>query len=176
VRASLAAVAEPFRFDRTFALPVAPSELWSVLSATDDYTRWWPWLRVCDAAGLEPGSVARCEIRSPLPYRLRCDVHVQRVDPGRSLAATVGGDLVGPAGLEITPAPDGSRARLTWALELRAPLLSRLVPVTRPAMAWAHDVIVTAGLDQFRRRALRDRAARSTFVALSPKQKACPGG
>jgi uncharacterized protein YndB with AHSA1/START domain len=169
-------VAEPFRFDRAFTLPVPPAELWSVLSVTADYPRWWPWLRVLDAAGLQPGTTAHLEIRSPLPYRLRCDVHVDRVEPGRSLDATVSGDLVGPAGLRITPARQGSRARLAWALELRAPLLSRLVPVTRPAMAWAHDVIVTAGLDQFRRRALRDRAARSTFVAVPPKQKSCPGG
>lgn len=169
-------MAEPFRFDRAFTLPVPPAELWSVLSVTEDYTRWWPWLRVCEATGLEAGTTARCEIRSPLPYRLRCDVHVDRVEPGRALDATVSGDLVGPAELRITSLPEGSRARLSWALELRAPLLSRLVPVTRPAMAWAHDVIVTLGLDQFRRRALRDRAARSTFVALPPKQKACPGG
>ena len=169
-------MAEPFRFDRAFTLPVPPAELWSVLSVTRDYTRWWPWLRVLEASGLEAGTTARCEIRSPLPYRLRCDVHVDRVDPGRALDATVSGDLAGPAGLRITPAPGGSQARLSWALELRAPLLSRLVPITRPVMAWAHDVIVTAGLDQFRRRALHDRAARSTFEVLPPKQKACRRG
>ncbi len=166
----------PFHFDRAFELPVAPAELWAVLTRTDDYSRWWPWLRVCDADGLTVGTCARCEIRAPLPYRLRCRVRVERVEPARALDATVTGDLHGPARLEVRPSPEGSRARLTWALELRAPVLGRLVPITRPAMAWAHDAVVTAGLVQFRTRALGGHSPRSTLPGDPPKHQVCPGG
>jgi hypothetical protein len=163
-------VAAPFRFDRAFDLPIEPPALWPILADPRAYPRWWPWLRLTDADGLVPGTAARCEIRAPLPYRLRCVVHVDAVEPGRAVVATVTGDLAGPARLLVEPAPGGgSRARLTWSLALHAPVLHRLVPVTRPAMAWAHDTIVAAGLAQFRAHALRDHAARSTLAPIRPK-------
>jgi hypothetical protein len=183
-------VGAPFRHDSDVELPVPPVELWQVLGRTDDYPRWWPWLeafetegptdgaspRIPGATALVAGTTARCVIRAPLPYRLRCSIHVDDVEPGRRIDATVTGDLVGPARLELIPVGAGSRARLSWALELRDPVLSRLARVARPAMAWAHDVVVTSGVRQFRDRALVERAPRSTFPTIPPKQKMCPGG
>jgi hypothetical protein len=56
-------------------------------------------------------------------------------------------------------------------------VLARLARFTRPAMAWAHDTVVANGLAQFRERAIpAERAPRSTFAAVPPKQKMCPGG
>jgi hypothetical protein len=169
-------VPAPFRFDREFRFALAPDDLWDVLTRTDEYPAWWPWLRTCAIDGLAPGSSARCEIRAPLPYTLRCVVTVGAVTPGRGLDATVAGDLAGPASLAIAPDGRGSAARLRWSLELRDPVLARLARVGRPAMAWAHDRVVAAGLAQFRERALDHRAPRSTFGPVAPKHQMCPGG
>lgn len=166
----------PFRFDREFELALPPSELWKVLTRTDDYRRWWPWLRVLEADGLVAGTSARCEIRAPLAYTLRCAIAVDRVEPGRRLEATVSGDLVGPARLEVRGSRSLSSARLAWSLDLGNPVLSRLARVARPAMAWAHDAVVTSGLEQFQERALAEHAARSTPGTNPPKHHLCRGG
>ncbi|MEP6624100.1 MAG: hypothetical protein ABJC79_06640, partial [Acidimicrobiia bacterium] len=81
-------------------------------------------------------------------------IQVDDVQAARVVRTTVAGDLRGPARLEIDPAPDGSTARLVWSLELGNPVLARLARFGRPVMAWAHDVIVATGVEQFRHRAL----------------------
>ena len=144
----------PFAFDRTWDFPVSPHELWATISRSDRYTDWWGWLRECDADGMHVGSVARCVVQAPLPYRLRFEIEIDDVAPAELVATTVRGDLEGPARLELAPFDGGCRARLAWHLELRDPVLRRLALVARPAMTWAHDRVVALGVEQFERHAL----------------------
>jgi hypothetical protein len=152
-------VASPFRFDRAWQFGVTPEDLWATLGRTDCYPEWWPWLRefAVDGDALTTGASARVVIQAPLPYQLRCRIHVDHAEPVRSLHTHVDGDLAGPAQLELTPTATGTEARLRWELELQAPLLRTLAIVGRPAMAWAHDRIVERGLAQFEGHALRAR-------------------
>jgi hypothetical protein len=158
-------VPSPFRFDRSWHFSVTPGELWSTLSHTERYREWWPWLRSFAVDGengahpdaLATGRVARVVIQAPLPYQLRCTVRVADAVRNERLVTSVDGDLHGPARLELRPEDGGTEARLTWELELRAPLLRTLAIFGRPAMAWAHDRIVERGLVQFEGHALRER-------------------
>jgi hypothetical protein len=142
------------RYDETFDFDVERDVLWDALTDTDSYPRWWPWLRSFDAQGLTPGTVAHCAIRAPLPYTLEFDVLVERVDAGRSIDTIVSGDLAGPARLEVGGSGAASTARLTWAVELRMPLLSAASFAARPVLVWAHDRVVATGVEQFRAHAL----------------------
>jgi uncharacterized protein YndB with AHSA1/START domain len=144
----------PFLYDRTFELAVPRDELWSILTRTDEYPGWWPWLGHVDGDGLEPGAVAHCVVRAPIPYRLRFEVVVQDVVPRERVDAVVRGDLDGPATLEIRASGDRSTARLVWRLELRDRVLRRVATIARPAMVWAHDRIIDVGLRSFEARAL----------------------
>jgi carbon monoxide dehydrogenase subunit G len=148
-------VGASFRYDRTFDFAVSRDVLWAALNDTDHYPKWWPWLRSFDAQGaLSPGTVARCLVQAPLPYTLDFEVHVERVDTGRSIDTHVSGDLEGPARLEISGAGEASVARLTWAVELRVPMLAAASRVARPLLVWAHDRVVSSGVEQFREHAL----------------------
>lgn len=100
------------------------------------------------------GRTATFEVRPPLPYRLAISVDVEEVEPCSLVVGSVGGDLTGPARLEIAAAGVGSEARLTWELELTRPSLRRLERVARPAMVWGHDVVVGVGVRRFRGRAV----------------------
>jgi Polyketide cyclase / dehydrase and lipid transport len=152
-------VGTPFTFDRRWSFAIPPDELWAILSRTDEYPRWWSWLREFDADGLHDGAIARCVIRAPLPYALRFTVHVEEAVKSERVDTVIRGDLEGPARLEIEPAgAGGCRARLAWSLELRDAVLRRLAVVGRPAMAWAHDRVVASGLRQFEQRALAGRS------------------
>jgi hypothetical protein len=152
-------VATPFRFDRAWDFAVTPEELWATLEQTDRYTVWWPWLRELDVegGGLQTGATARLVIQAPLPYQLRCAIHVDEAVPARLLVGRVSGDLAGPARLELDPNGDGAAARLQWTLEVQSPRLRPLATVARPALSWAHDRIVERGLDQFEAHALQNR-------------------
>jgi uncharacterized protein YndB with AHSA1/START domain len=152
-------VATPFQFDRAWSFAGTPEELWSTLEQTDQYRAWWPWLREfrIDGDGFRAGSTAHLMIQAPLPYQLRCAIHVDDVVRPQTLVAHVTGDLEGPARLELAPTPGGARARLAWTLEVRSSLLRPLATVGRPALSWAHDQIVERGLAQFELHALESR-------------------
>jgi uncharacterized protein YndB with AHSA1/START domain len=152
-------MATPFQFERAWSFAVAPDELWTTLEQTDQYRLWWPWLREfrIDGDGFRAGSTAYLVIQAPLPYQLRCAIHVDEVIQPHKLVAHVTGDLEGPARLELAPAPDGAQARLAWTLEVRSSLLRPLATIGRPALSWAHDRIVERGLVQFEQHALESR-------------------
>ena len=145
----------PFHFDRTWTFTVGPDELWAVLVRTDDFRRWWPWLRQLSGDGLVPGGRSACVVRAPVPYTLRFTVAVRELVPGRLVDAVVDGDLAGPARLEVGGNGTGSAARLMWDMELRRPVLRAAARFGRPVMEWGHDWVVTTGVEQFLRRALR---------------------
>ena len=151
----------PFRFDRGWDFAVTPEQLWTTFEQTDRYREWWPWLKELhitpdgpEDAALQPGSAAAVVIQAPLPYQLRCVVHIDEAEHARRLVAHVTGDLQGPARLELSPSATGTTARLAWTLEVRSSLLRPLATIGRPALAWGHDRIVERGLAQFESHAL----------------------
>jgi uncharacterized protein YndB with AHSA1/START domain len=154
-------VATPIQFDRAWSFAVTPEELWTTLEQTDKYRTWWPWLREFrvdgDGDGFRAGATAQLVIQAPLPYQLRCVIHVDEVVRSQKLVAHVTGDLEGPARLELEPSTAGTQARLAWTLDVRSSLLRPLATIGRPALAWAHDRIVERGLAQFEQHALEIR-------------------
>ena len=143
------------------SFPGSAVSLWTLLADTSRYREWWPWIEHLDTRSdpFAVGSDARFVIRSPLGYRLRCHTTVVGGCPGRTVRVVVGGDLSGPASLEVSPDGDGCRARVAWTLSLERPLLRDAARLARPAMSWAHDRVVDRGLEQFRARALPARKA-----------------
>ena len=141
----------PFTFDRSWTFPVPPEELWEVLQRTDDYPRWWRWLREFDAGELTEGTPARCVVRGPFNYSLNFTVNVIEVVPSQLVRTEVTGDLAGPARLEIEPAAEGCTARLAWEVELCPVPLRELARWARPLMEWGHGWVVDNGVRQFRR-------------------------
>jgi polyketide cyclase/dehydrase/lipid transport protein len=147
-------VARPFEFDRVFDFPVPPEEFWATVEATDRFPEWWGWLREFRSDGLQAGSVAECVIRAPLPYTLRLTVTIEEARAPELIATRISGDLEGPARLEVAPTPSGCSARLTWSLDLRDRLLRRFALVGRPLMVWAHDRVISVGMESFEQVAL----------------------
>ena len=73
-------------------------------------------MREFETDGFATGADAHCVIQSPLPYALRCTIHVDEMRAAEAIVTTVTGDLCGPARLEIGAAADGCTARLVWSL------------------------------------------------------------
>lgn len=151
---SFLSMASPFRFEGRWFFSVPPDELWRAFSQTERFPQWWPWLRILESGGLVEGTVSRCVLRGPVPYALSLNIAILEVVPPRCVVTTVSGDLEGPAWLDVVPQDGGSEARMSWVLEVRAPLLRAAALVARPVMNWGHNWVVDTGVRQFRRQAL----------------------
>ncbi|CAN5191405.1 hypothetical protein BH20ACT3_BH20ACT3_00560 [soil metagenome] len=140
--------------DRRYRFEVPAEQLWSALTSVDEYAVWWPWLRHFEAAGFAAGAVWACEVQPPLPYSLRFDVLLDEVVDGQMAAATVRGDIVGQARLEVDGDGAGSRLHLESWLRPASVVLRTVSALGRPVARFGHDWVIDTGLRQFERRAL----------------------
>jgi hypothetical protein len=142
------------RSDRRWRFAVTPEALWARLADVDAYRSWWPWLRGLDGAAFEVGSVWRCVVQPPLPYRLRFTLALEEVEAPRFVTATVAGDIVGHAAIDVGAADGGSELRLVSTLAPRNAVLRTVAGFTPHLARFGHDWVVDTGLRQFERRAL----------------------
>lgn len=146
-----------FETDRSYQLPVSPDELWQVLRQVDDYRSWWPWLRRFDAVALAAGEVWECLVHPPLPYRVRFAVVLEEVRAPGVLEASITGNVLGRARIEITDHPLGSEARLVSSLRPSNGVLKMVGRLGGPVARFGHDWVLDRGAKQFIARALPRR-------------------
>lgn len=143
-----------FETDRRYELPLAPADLWAALEQVGDYRAWWPWLRRFEAAALATGDTWHAHVQPPIPYWVRFSVRIDQADAPHSIQATVAGDVVGEARLEIVEHPQGSEARLVSSLEPGNGFLKVVARVASPMVRFGHDWVLDTGARQFIERAL----------------------
>jgi uncharacterized protein YndB with AHSA1/START domain len=126
--------------------------VWAGIADPTRFTGWWAWLRELevDGDGLVAGTVLRGRVVPPVPYPFHLDVHLERVEPGRHIAARLRRDLAGWAALWLVEVEGGCEVRVQWRLELRSPALRAGAWVARPLMVWGHDQVVASTVRRFR--------------------------
>jgi hypothetical protein len=140
--------------DRRYRFPVPACELWSAMADVEEYRRWWPWLRSFDGRGLVAGDRWHCVVQPPLPYAVRFTVAIDEVVEAERVTATVEGDVVGTASIEIREDGEGCEARLASALAPNGRALRVLATVARPVVRFGHDWVLDAGAREFRAKAV----------------------
>lgn len=143
-----------FESDRRYRLPVPPAELWAALTRVDDYQSWWPWLRGFDATLLAGDEIWDCLVQPPLPYRVRFAVALDEVHAPTTVRASITGDVVGDARLEIVERAGGSEARLVSHLEPGNGFLRAVARIAAPMVRYGHDWVLDTGARQFIERAV----------------------
>lgn len=135
-------------------MDVAPDDVWAALHRVGDYPSWWRWLRRFDGRALAAGERWRCTIRPPLPWTLEVDILLVAVSGGR-VEASVSGDVTGVASLSVAADADGgSQISLDATLDAAGGATALLHRTAPRASRWAHDRVVDAAVEGFRRRAL----------------------
>ena len=135
--------------DRRYSFHVDVDELWTALADVDRFPRVWPWMRHFDARGLTAGDTWSCIVRPPLPYSVRVVIALQQVVDRSHVSATIGGDIVGSARIDLEPTQDGSAIRLRCSLAPSGRMLGMLAIVLRPVVSRGHDWVLDTGAAQF---------------------------
>lgn len=141
--------------DRRYAMAMQPAELWERISVIADYPLWWPWLRDFHGRALANGDVWGCTVQPPLPYTVRFRLSIDDVVAGRSVSASITGDIVGSARLEIALATDGCVVRLVSSIGPDNRLLRLVVAAALPLARSGHNWVLDTGARQFAERARR---------------------
>jgi hypothetical protein len=145
-------------YKRGFTFPVAPAALWQAMERTEGFERWWSWLREfrLEGGALATGSVLHGVVVPPLPYRMRIDVEIIRCEPPSEIDAVVRGDLEGPARLRLEAVPAGTRAEVSWTIEMMQKPMRLASRIALPVLRLGHDAVVEMTVAGFRRQLLRD--------------------
>ena len=151
---------EPYSFLSRWELPVSASRAWEEVerlvtaSGTGAQVTWWRAVRVArPARTLADGEHLDLVVRSPVGYRLRVRLLVDRVEPPHLLTATSVGDLDGRGRLRITPVGDeASVVEIHWHVATRRPWMNRTAWLLRPIFRRAHAHVMRAGERGLRRR------------------------
>jgi uncharacterized protein YndB with AHSA1/START domain len=135
--------------DRRYPVAATPDVVWSALTDTGQYQRWWPWLREFEAKSLEAGDEWRCRVRPPLPYTVRFTILLIEVEAPRAIGARIEGDIDGTARVELAGRDGGCEIRLTSALSPRGRVVRLMADVARPLARRGHDWVLDTGARQF---------------------------
>lgn len=113
------------------------------------YPEWWKGvrsvelLREGDELGL--GQVSRFCWRSVLPYTLRFDLVVTRVEPPHLIEGYATGELEGSGVWRLYAGGGGTAAVYDWRVRTTAKWMNTLGPVARPVFGWNHDLVMRQG-------------------------------
>jgi carbon monoxide dehydrogenase subunit G len=143
-----------FDYRREFDFGVRPAELWERLEHLNEFERSWPWLQEFRLEGepLTDGSVLHGVVVPPLPYRMRLRIELTRCECPALVEAVIGGDLVGQARLVLRPDGAGTRAEVSWTVEMMQRPMRLASRFGRPLLQWGHDRVVEITVAGFRRR------------------------
>jgi uncharacterized protein YndB with AHSA1/START domain len=114
--------------------------VYAVLADARTYPRWWRpvYIGVSADGPAELDSVSSQHFRGRLPYHLRTQSRITKLDPGRLIEADVRGDLSGHGVWRLSPTPDGTHVRFEWTVFAERPLLRAMTPVLRPLLRANH--------------------------------------
>ena len=132
-------------------LGASRSTVWDQIRCVERFPEWWPWLGSFDGTELVPGAVWRCTVNPPLPYRLRFSITLDEVEAPFLATATLAGDIIGSARLELHERGAGCTAALSSTLLPRQGLLRIFAQLAPSIVRFGHDWVLETGARQFER-------------------------
>ena len=127
--------------------PIEP--VFAVLSDSAAFPEWWKGVTAVEV--LEPGDadgvgeLARYSWRSVLPYTLRFDSRVTRVEPPHLIEGHATGELEGVGVWRLFAGPDGTAVLYSWRVRTTKAWMNISGPLARPAFRWNHDRVMEQG-------------------------------
>jgi hypothetical protein len=138
-----------YEFLSTWCLDdVSLPETFAMLRNSVEYPRWWKGVRSAevrrrgDPSGV--GDVIEFRWRSFLPYTLRFQIELTRVEPPYLMEAVASGDLSGRGAWRLYEGR-GVAVVYEWRVATTRRWMNAFEPIARPAFVWNHDVAMRRG-------------------------------
>jgi quercetin dioxygenase-like cupin family protein len=129
----------------------APAEaVFAAVADATTYPVWWSAVYKDVEADGPPavGQMSRHHFKGRLPYHLRTTSRIVELDPPRTVASDVVGDLRGHGRWTITQTgAERTHVRFDWRVFADRPLLKTLTPVLRPALRWNHNWSIARAIE-----------------------------
>lgn len=138
-----------YEFLTTWCFDAPIERAFAVLRDTAAYPEWWR--GVTEVTVLAPGDsdgvgeLARFSWRSVLPYTLRFDSEVTRVEAPHVIEGRARGELEGTGAWRLFADPDGTAVLYSWKVRTTARWMNISGPLARPAFRWNHDRVMQQG-------------------------------
>ena len=133
-----------------YRLSSRPDVVWETLFAVLEWPKWWRWSKKMDQVAKATGAHGvgasyRQKIGSPLLYSFTYTATIDTVVPDQLLETTLTGDLEGRSRFDLTEAEDGGTAvTVTQLYETPKWWMNLMAPMSRPALVWNHDKLMSA--------------------------------
>ena len=139
-----------YAFTTIWRLEADLESVWTAIKESESWPEWWRGvmavdkLRDGDESGV--GAVHRSTWRSALPYSLKFDSEVVRIEELRLIEVRAFGELEGSGLWSLVAESDSvTRVRYDWRVETNKRWMTLLAPLLKPFFRWNHDVIMAWG-------------------------------
>ena len=138
-----------YRFLTTWLVDAPIARVWDVIYAIELWPNWWRGVQSVtelhhgDGDGV--GTVYRHIWRSKIPYAVRFDVTVVRVERPNLIDATAEGGLAGTGTFRLFEAPLGTAVTYDWRVRTTRAWMNAIAPVARPVFEWNHHAVMKQG-------------------------------
>jgi uncharacterized protein YndB with AHSA1/START domain len=137
-----------YSFLTTWILDAPRDKVWDAIYGIESWPAWWRGVRSVDK--LEPGdtdgvgALYRHEWRSVIPYPVRFETRITRIELPHLIEAQADGELAGTGRWRFF---GGRETAVTyeWNVRTTTPWMNLLAPVARPIFRWNHNVVMHQG-------------------------------
>jgi uncharacterized protein YndB with AHSA1/START domain len=171
--------ASEFHLVTEWVVAAPQAAVWEALTHPEEWPAWWravervELLEPGDANGL--GAYRRFIWRTALPYRIRFNMRLTRIEPMTLIEGRADGELSGVGRWALTPqigrADEGTRVRYDWIVAVDRAWMRALSPVLRPVFVWNHRCVMAWGHEGLARKLAQRGAGGPTTTpeGLSPR-------
>ncbi len=137
-----------YSFLTTWILDAPREAVWDAIYAIETWPAWWRGVRRVEKLehgnGDGIGALYRHEWRSVIPYPVRFETRITRIERPFLIEATANGELAGRGRWRFF---DGRETAVTYEWDVRTtrPWMNLLAPVARPVFRWNHNVVMHQG-------------------------------
>ena len=137
-----------YSFLTTWIVDAPREPVWDAIYAVERWPEWWRGVRsverLADGAGDGVGSHYRHEWRSVIPYPVRFETRITRIELPHLIEAEANGELAGTGRWRFF---GGAETAVTYEWDVRTTRvwMNLVAPVARPIFRWNHNVVMHQG-------------------------------
>jgi hypothetical protein len=137
-----------YSFLTTWVLDASRDDVWDAIYAVERWPEWWRGVR--SVQKLEPGdadgvgALYRQEWRSVIPYPVRFEARITRIELPHLIEADASGELAGTGRWRFFAGRE-TAVTYEWDVRTTRAWMNAVAPVARPVFRWNHNVVMHQG-------------------------------